>query len=159
MSCAALIAASASKCTWSPLMPPIDAALTQQVFATKQTMSLEMNSLTCSSSSPARLLKARMPLSTPLATSMAGEVAGTGRAEEGILSAVLLPSLPALLGAPGNLPSRLPILEAFSSCSYNPCLCCCPLRGFTMLLLVYQGSSSSSRLAPRSAAAAAREAG
>ena len=91
-----------------------------------------MNSLTCSS--PARLLNARMPLSTPLAASMAGEVIGTGRAEEAILSVVLLPSLPALLGAPGNLPSRLPIFTAFSTCSSIPAsavahpeasLCCC----------------------------------
>ena len=113
-------------------MPPIDAALTRQVFATKQAMSIEMNSLTCSS--PARLLNARMPLSTPLAASMAGEVVGTGRAEEAILSVVLLPSLPALLGAPGNLPSRLPIFAAFSTCSSVPAsavphpeasLCCC----------------------------------
>ena len=124
--------ASAWECTWSLLMPPIDAALTQQVFAMKQTMSFEMNSLTCSS--PARLLNARMPLSTPLAASMAGEVIGTGRAEEAILSVVLLPSLPVLLGAPGNLPSRLPIFAAFSTCSSIPAsavahpeasLCCC----------------------------------
>ena len=71
-------------------------------------------SLTCSSSSPARFLKALMPRSTPLAASIPGGAGEAGREADGTLSTPLLPSLPTLPGAPGNLPSLLPITAQHS---------------------------------------------